>query len=316
MSNDSMGNLEKLGILVIVILVVVVGVVAITPSETLLGGEGTAVLPSQGGEVAPLPLPAERPAERPVAQIPDEPVLPDWPIDEPELDDPIDTPKPIETHGNVPQPVFVEPQPVAPVTPPAEPRFREITVRKGDNLWRIAERELGNGAHWNRIAAANPSVDPDRLREGMTLRIPTGTGGASASPAATPPASGGGTRTYVVQKGDTPMGLSTKFYGTVRHYRDLLRHNRLDEDGLQAGMTIEVPALAETSADPGPASAAASGPGAAADGRTYEVRKGDNPSKIAAEQLGDASRWREILELNGIASARELPAGRRIRLPE
>ena len=51
MANDSMGNLEKLGILVIVILVVVVGVVAITPSETLFQPEpGPANLEVAQGE--------------------------------------------------------------------------------------------------------------------------------------------------------------------------------------------------------------------------------------------------------------------------
>jgi nucleoid-associated protein YgaU len=37
---------------------------------------------------------------------------------------------------------------------------------------------------------------------------------------------------------------------------------------------------------------------AAAKVRTYVVQSGDSLSKIAKEELGDASRWPEILELN------------------
>lgn len=38
-----------------------------------------------------------------------------------------------------------------------------------------------------------------------------------------------------------------------------------------------------------------------AGGRTYTVVSGDNLSKIAKKLLGDASRWREIHELNKVA---------------
>ncbi|CAM5718448.1 hypothetical protein SALBM135S_02759 [Streptomyces alboniger] len=37
---------------------------------------------------------------------------------------------------------------------------------------------------------------------------------------------------------------------------------------------------------------------------TYTVRKGDTLSRIAAAQLGDAARWREIADLNGLSALR------------
>jgi len=50
-------------------------------------------------------------------------------------------------------------------------------------------------------------------------------------------------------------------------------------------------------------------------GRVYIVKKGDTLSSIAAKQLGDASRWREIARLNNIRDPRDIRPGQRLRLP-
>ncbi|NOZ20674.1 MAG: LysM peptidoglycan-binding domain-containing protein [Planctomycetes bacterium] len=47
-------------------------------------------------------------------------------------------------------------------------------VKKGETLSDIAGEYLGNKNKWKLIAKANPSVDPDRIRPGMKLRIPRG----------------------------------------------------------------------------------------------------------------------------------------------
>jgi DNA-binding SARP family transcriptional activator len=56
------------------------------------------------------------------------------------------------------------------------------TVRPGDTLWRIAAERLGDGADWTSLARLNLGrdlgggahfVDPDQLREGWRLRLPT-----------------------------------------------------------------------------------------------------------------------------------------------
>ena len=59
-----------------------------------------------------------------------------------------------------------------PATPPPEPVERVHTVRKGDTFWSLATRYYGTGRRWRDIAAANPSLDPRRLRIGQTVRIP------------------------------------------------------------------------------------------------------------------------------------------------
>lgn len=53
-------------------------------------------------------------------------------------------------------------------------------------------------------------------------------------------------------------------------------------------------------------------------GRWYEVKRGEGLQSIAREQLGDASRWKEIHELNraDLEAPERLREGSRIRLPE
>jgi hypothetical protein len=49
--------------------------------------------------------------------------------------------------------------------------------------------------------------------------------------------------------------------------------------------------------------------------RTYTVRSGDTLSSIAAHQLGDASRWREIATLNNLRDPDSIKVGQVLRLP-
>ena len=89
------------------------------------------------------------------------------------------------------------------------------TVRSGDTLSRIAQRQLGDAGRWPEIFVLNRGIltDPDKIVPGQVLVLP----------------------------GATPM-------------------------------------------HPPP--------------RLYTVRSGDSLSRIAQEQLGDASRWPEIFDLN------------------
>lgn len=53
-----------------------------------------------------------------------------------------------------------------------EPVFH--TVEKGDTLWAVAEKAMGNGAHYTKIFEANKPMlsHPDKIYPGQMLRIP------------------------------------------------------------------------------------------------------------------------------------------------
>lgn len=47
------------------------------------------------------------------------------------------------------------------------------TVKAGDTLSKIAAATLGSAGRWRDILAANPDLsDPNKIRPGMTLKLP------------------------------------------------------------------------------------------------------------------------------------------------
>ena len=69
-------------------------------------------------------------------------------------------------------------EPAVPSVPkesaPATPKVAttSYTVKSGDVLGRIAQRELGSARLWQRIVELNPGVDPNRLHVGAVLKLP------------------------------------------------------------------------------------------------------------------------------------------------
>lgn len=49
--------------------------------------------------------------------------------------------------------------------------------------------------------------------------------------------------------------------------------------------------------------------------KVYVVKAGEHLGEIAARQLGDAQRWREIAELNNMRDPKSVKKGQRIRMP-
>ncbi|MGH9804821.1 MAG: LysM peptidoglycan-binding domain-containing protein [Candidatus Acidiferrales bacterium] len=48
-----------------------------------------------------------------------------------------------------------------------------VEVKRGDSLWRIAARHLGNGTRWKELHARNPEIrNPNLIRVGDVIRVP------------------------------------------------------------------------------------------------------------------------------------------------
>lgn len=61
----------------------------------------------------------------------------------------------------------------APQTSPPPAAERTYKVRRGDTLSGIAKRLYGDEKRWRDIAAANPALNPKRLRAGQIINVPT-----------------------------------------------------------------------------------------------------------------------------------------------
>lgn len=65
------------------------------------------------------------------------------------------------------------PRPSAPPAP-APTAGRTYTVKSGDSLSKIAQREYGDGSQWKKIHEANRDTikDPDLIHPGQVLKLP------------------------------------------------------------------------------------------------------------------------------------------------
>lgn len=139
---------------------------------------------------------------------------------------------------------------------------------------------------------------------------------------------------YVVEPNDSFWTISQKVYGAPGFFKALQRHNRKPGSpnvGLTVGEKISTPSMdvlrheypnlcpkPRTAATGGPAAFTASARNTPHTGRTYVVEEGDTLFDIARYELGKASRWSEIYDLNRAQLGEDynhLNPGMRLALP-
>ncbi len=154
-----------------------------------------------------------------------------------------DTPQ-LESADTAPVLAQSAPAPTGVSAAPA-PAIIDYTVKRGDSLWRIAERMLGEGGRYTEILELNREVlhgRPDFIVAGTVLKVPQ----EADSSATDHPV-----EEYEVQPGDTLSEIAEKQLGDPLRYpdlfeasRDTIQHNGAhltDPDLIQPGWTITIP---------------------------------------------------------------------------
>jgi nucleoid-associated protein YgaU len=138
------------------------------------------------------------------------------------------------------------------------PEFTQHTVRENETMGSIASRYYGSSGRWDVISRANPSVDPDRLRVGMILRVPVDPEniqgkvvrddrdpGSRSEPAPR-------VVEYFIQSGDSLSRIAERFYGSARYADFIFENNRetlRSKDDLKIGQLLKLPPLEESEQD-------------------------------------------------------------------
>lgn len=180
----------------------------------------------------------------------------------------------------------------------------------------VGSTPAGNPFPGSSSSSSFPNTSPSSTGTGLGSAGSTtsGTGltsGSSLGPAKPlldPVPTVGETKTHIVKKGEILGDISRKYYGSSKHWRKIADANNIKAEGLKEGMKLTIPPL-----DVAPVAATGTDT-TGADAGTYVVKKGDSYYKIAKKELGDASRYKELEKLNGVA-AEDLHEGQKIKLP-
>jgi nucleoid-associated protein YgaU len=108
------------------------------------------------------------------------------------------------------------------------------TVTKGENLWDIAEKEIGSGFNWVDIAKENNLKNPNIISEGQKLNIPSVEVKAVAKSKTDLPTNDISITgaTYQVQKGDCLWDIAIRAYGDGYRWTQIADENHLTNPNL------------------------------------------------------------------------------------
>jgi LysM repeat protein len=152
------------------------------------------------------------------------------------------------------------PPPPPPPPAPEVPATTEYVVLKGESFYTIAQKFH---VKTKDLEAANPNVQPTKLKAGQKIQLPggaTGAGSTGGTAGTTAMPDSSGETTYVVKPKDTLTKVAKEFGTTVKALRSL---NSLKSDAIKVGQKLKVPSKAapvEPAPTPTPAPAAVSTP--------------------------------------------------------
>lgn len=172
------------------------------------------------------------------------------------------------------------------------PATGTYTVVRGDTLGRIAAR---HGTTIAALVAANQIANPNLIRVGQVLTVPSGGSSGGGAAPATPPA--GGATHHVVQRGDTIGGIASR-YGIPQ--KQLVQANGLTGGVVYVGQRLSL--VPPTNAPSTPAAGT----------RTHTVAAGETLSTIARRH---GTTIRAIVDANGLRDPNLVRIGQRLTIP-
>lgn len=116
-----------------------------------------------------------------------------------------------------------------PAQKPAASPAATYTVKGGDTLWDIAEKELGNGLRYKEIMELN-GLTYITIHKGDVLKLPV-----SGKPEKVEP------MIYTVQRGDSLWKIADKLLGSGSRYKEIKALNGLASNTIYKGQKLKIP---------------------------------------------------------------------------
>ena len=135
--------------------------------------------------------------------------------------------------------------------PKPKSQATKYTIERGDYLYTIAQDHYEDGMYWTYIRDANPGIDPDHLRIGQEIVLPpkqeviAARERDSREQEKSRP-SQVGRATYVVERGDTLIGIARDVLGNGSRWREIYELNKdklANPDVLLPGTELHLPPL-------------------------------------------------------------------------